>query len=448
MSMNLSGSLAALTKSSNARSARLSSSDPTGGNLDYWMIPPGESVVLGDIEGPGCITHLWMTSFCRKILGPGVVDPILGSNVAPVNEIHNALGVVWEEQDPSYYRKMLIKITWDNAEGPSVLVPMGDFFGIGHSFPGNYQSAPLNVSLKPEEAGKFGAPCARNSYFQMPFQERAKVELVNENDLPVGVYFYLDYELYSEPLPEDTLYFHASWTRSNPCNGWGPELQVNSPEIQGAKNPTHEDNYVVLETKGKGNYVGCNLSVTHFAGSWWGEGDDMIFIDGEEEASITGTGTEDYFLHAWGMQKNAYLYNGSTLHESELPGYQVSYRFHVLDPVRFSESIKVTIEHGHANHLSDDWASTAYWYQYPPAADLTILDVEERLPYIPSITPPQSPARTDLSPEQQQAKDRAAERDKEYRAGKESELQKKYAATRVAEETNVHLADALRKRTR
>src|SRR5699024_8697755 len=134
---HLSGSLAALTQAGSGRTARLSSSDPTGGNLDYWMIPPGESVTLGDIEGPGCITHLWMTSFCRKTLGPGVVDPILGSNVAPVNEIHNALGVVWEEQDPSYYRKVLLRITWDDNDGPSVLVPMGDFFGVGHSYPGN-----------------------------------------------------------------------------------------------------------------------------------------------------------------------------------------------------------------------------------------------------------------------------------------------------------------------
>src|SRR5699024_33230 len=223
---------------------------------------------------------------------------------------------------PSYYRKVLLRITWDDNDGPSVLVPMGDFFGVGHSYPGNYESAPLNVSLKPEEAGKFGAPCSRNSYFQMPFQSRAHVELVNENDLPVGVYFYLDYELYAESLPEDTLYFHANWRRSNPNEGWAPELQVNSPEIQGTKNENPDENYVILHTEGKGNYVGCNLSVTHFQGSWWGEGDDMIYIDGESEPSINGTGTEDYFLHAWGMQKNAYLYNGSTLHESELPGFQ------------------------------------------------------------------------------------------------------------------------------
>lgn len=432
--------LSALTTASSARSARTSSSDPTGGNLDYWMIAPGESVLLGDLEGPGCITHIWMTSFCRRILGPGVVDPYLGSNVAPVNEIHNALGVVWEEQDPTYYRKVLIKITWDDEESPSVLVPFGDFFGIGHSFPGNYQSAPLDVSLKPEEAGRFGAPCARNSYFQMPFQKRAKVELVNENDLPVGVYFYLDYELYSRPLPEDTLYFHASWTRSNPCDGWGPDLQVNSPEVQAAKNPTGAENYVVLETKGRGHYVGCNLSVTHFAGSWWGEGDDMIFIDGERTASISGTGTEDYLGHAWGMQKNAYLYNGTIVHESDLPGYQVSYRFHVLDPIRFKDSIKVTIEHGHANHLSDDWSSTAYWYQTLPSPRLTILPADERIPYIPEITAPKVAYKQELSAERQALKDSAAQRDQAYRKGKSAEMNKKFAATRRAEKREIERA--------
>lgn len=434
--MTIQNSMSSLMRPVEARTARVSSADQTGGNTDYWMIPAGETIVLGDIEGPGCITHIWMTSFCRRILGPGVVDPKLGSHVAPVNEIHPALGVVWEEQDPTYYRKVLIRITWDDEESPSVLVPLGDFFGIGHSYPGNYESAPFNVSLKPEEAGKFGAPCARNCYFPMPFNSRAKIEVINENDVPFGIYFYIDYELYKQPLPEDTLYFHASWSRSNPCEGWGPDLQVNSPEVQGAINSSGDDNYVVLETEGKGHYVGCNLSVTHFQGSWWGEGDDMIFIDGEKEASILGTGTEDYFGHAWGMQRNSFLYNGTIVHEGDLPGYQVSYRFHVLDPVRFSKSVKVTIEHGHANHLSDDWASTAYWYQTLPAPQLEILPVEERLPYIASFEPRKLSQPT-LTAEQEAAHSQAAERDAEYRAVKDSEMDLKLDATRRSQAGNV-----------
>ncbi len=87
----------------------------------------------------------------------------------------------------------------------------------------------------------------------------------------------------------------------------------------------------------------------------------MIFIDDDEwPPSLHRTGSEDYFNHAWGMQDNAFLMNGSALHESIVPGYQVSYRFHLVDPIHFSKRIAVTFEHGHANHLSDDWSSTGF----------------------------------------------------------------------------------------
>ena len=135
-----------------------------------------------------------------------------------------------------------------------------------------------------------------------------------------------------------------------------------------------DDSYVVPETEGRGHYVGCNLSVAHFQGAWWGEGDGMIFIDdGTWPPSLHDTGTEDYVSHAWGMQKNALPMCGTILHESDMPGYQVSYRFRLTDPVHFSKRIKVTIEHGYGNHLSDDWASTAYWYQTLPTAPLSML---------------------------------------------------------------------------
>ena len=94
----------------------------------------------------------------------------------------------------------------------------------------------------------------------------------------------------------------------------------------------------------------------------------MFFIDGEEYPSLNGTGTEDYFNHAWGMQRNAYPFFGTIVHEGDTDGFQVSYRWHITDPVRFEKHLKVTIEHGHANQLSDDWSSTAYWYQILPTA--------------------------------------------------------------------------------
>lgn len=440
MSTYSNGIMQNLTKHKDVRAARISSSDQSGRNQDYWLIPPNETVVLGEIEGPGCLTHMWMTSFCRKILGPSIVDPALGSNVAPVNEIHNALGVTWEEQDPFYYRKALFKITWDDQETPSVLAPFGDFFCVGHSLPGNFQSMPFNVSVKPEEANKFGAPAALNCYFPMPFNKKAKIEIVNENDLPFGLYFYIDYELYKQPLPADTVYFHTSWHRENPCEGWGNDLQVNSPAIQSVANLTGEDNYVILDTKGKGHYVGCNLSVNHFQGSWWGEGDDMIFIDGEEEPSINGTGSEDYFGHAWGMQKNGFLYNGSIIHESDKPGYQVSYRFHIADPIHFNESIKVTLEHGHANHLSDDWSSTAYWYQTLPSPKIDILPVEERLPHVAKMPEVKQKAKKPLTEEQQRAYEAAKERETAYINEKLNQMEIKYEKTRNSTFGNIEHA--------
>jgi hypothetical protein len=392
-------SLEHLTRPTRARTARVSSWDQRGRNQDYWTTPAHSSRVLADLEGPGRITHIWMTQFCRKTLGPGLIDPLEADTVAPVMEIHNALGVNWEEPDADYYRKVLIRITWDDEEEPAVLVPLGDFFGIGHCMPNSYQSALFTVSAKPEESLIFGGSAALNCWAPMPFNKRARIELVNENDLPIQQYFYIDYELFPEDLPEDTLYFHARWNRNNPCNGWAPDIQTNSPEVN-IVDVTGEDNYVILDTQGKGHYVGCNLSVHHRQGSWWGEGNDMIWIDDDFlpdgstswPPSLHGTGTEDYFNHAWGMQKNAYLYHGAILHEADVPGYSVNYRFHVADPVRFEERIKVSIEHGHGNHLADDWASTAYWYQTLPSPKATILPLEQRLPVRPAGQPMPVPA--------------------------------------------------------
>ena len=359
------GAFSNLTHVSRARNGRISSWDQNGKNHDYWLIPPNESVTLGEIFGPGSIRHIWMTSFCRKSIFPGLIPPEDNGRVAPVNEIAPPLGIVWDVRDPDYYRKALLRITWDRQDCPSVLVPFGDFFCIGHSMPVTFNSLPIQVSVNPAEERVFGGAASVSCYFPMPFNEHAKVEIINENDVPFGLYFQIDYELYQEKLGADTAYFHACWKRQLPCEGWGNDILTNSPEINSVSNLTGENNYVLLETEGEGHYVGCNLSVKHFQGSWWGEGDDMFFIDGEEFPSIIGTGTEDYFNHAWGMQQgNHSLYHGSILHERDLPeAYQVAYRFHIEDPVHFQKSIKVTMEHGHANHLSDDWSTTAYWYQ-------------------------------------------------------------------------------------
>ena len=103
--------------------------------------------------------------------------------------------------------------------------------------------------------------------------------------------------------------------------------------------------------------------------NWYGEGDDMIFIDGEQwPPSLHGTGTEDYFNTAYcPADKYDAPYHGMTLPGGpNWSGKSSYYRFHIEDAIHFRKSIKVTIEHGHANHRADDISSTAYWYQLEP----------------------------------------------------------------------------------
>jgi len=335
----------ALATLGRGRTGRCSSWDTAGRNADRWNIPPGETRVLADIRGPGAITHLWMTQ-------------------------------------PNHYRECLLKITWDNARRPSVLVPLGDFFGLGHGLVNSYQSLLFTASTNQNH--RFNQGCALNCYVRMPFRERALVELVNESDEPHMQYFYVDYETCDAP-PTDAGYFHAEFRRANPFGGWGHEVRVNKPEanIVNKGKLAWENNYVILDTRGRGHYIGCNLSVTNFQGTWWGEGDDMIWVDGYKwPPDLHGTGSEDYLNQAWGMQPNAFLRNGSSIHEQHTQGYQTSYVFHVENPVRFEKDIKVTIEHGHGNHLANEMASTAYWYAEKPTAAVNPPPVKKRLPVL------------------------------------------------------------------
>lgn len=173
-----------LTTVADARTARASSWDQSGRNKDYWLVNAGDTAVMADVEGPGCINHIWVTTFCREILGPSIQHPVLSGSVAPVTEMENAEGVNWEINDPDYYRKVLIRMTWDDFDGPSVLAPLGDFFCIGHSMPSSFSSIPFNVSSRPCEELTFGGTASMNCYFPMPFNKRAKIEVIKSAITP------------------------------------------------------------------------------------------------------------------------------------------------------------------------------------------------------------------------------------------------------------------------
>jgi Protein of unknown function (DUF2961) len=435
--------LSSVCRRVDARTARSSSWDHNGRNEDAWVILPGETAVVADLEGPGAITHLWFTQTCRIVGGPALVNP--DEQGVAMLEINNALGVSWETTAPDFYRDIVVRIYWDHQDTPSVCAPLGDFFCLGNSIAGDFTSLPFTVSVKPELRNTFGGPAAFNCYLRMPFAKHCRFELENQGDLPYFQYFYIDYELHREPLPEDALYFHAAWRRESPCDGWGPQLQVNSADVN-ISNLDGAGNYVILDTTGAGNYIGCNLSVAHFQGSWWGEGDDMIFIDGEQwPPSLHGTGSEDYFGHGWGMQATSHPMCGSIVHESELPGFQVSYRWHLVDPVRFAKSIRVTLEHGHANHLADDWASTAYWYQTLPSPVLTLPPVQDRKPVRPhaTVVGAVTTSTTDAQREQLAG---AAERRDSYVVARQDWLERRADESRRRAQANTAHARDLRSR--
>jgi len=322
---------------------RVSSYDQSGRNMDNIRIKGSEKYQICDLNGPGAIKHIWMTLASR---------------------------------DPHYLRKMIIRMWWDNEKNPSVDVPIGDFFGIGHGKTANFWSLPF--SNGPNDGKGF------NCFFPMPFSDRATIEVKNESENIIILYYYIDYEEYPN-LDEDYGRFHATWHRSNPCEGkeYRPGKKV---EHFIRSNKTHENDYLVLDAEGEGHYVGMHLNIHNLfeteKHNWPGEGDDYIEID-DGEIILYGTGTEDYFCTAW-CPKQYYCspYFGVSLPGGKNWSGKISYyRYHIEDPIYFHKNIKVKIEHGHANQRSDDWSSTAYWYQKEPHKKFTpLLPVEERLP--------------------------------------------------------------------
>ena len=289
-----------------------------------WKVRPcitlkqGETVTLAEIEGPGVIRHIWIT----------------------VRE--------------AAYRSCVLRMYWDGEETPSVEVPLGDFFACGHGMRAKVNSLPICVN----PTGGF------NSYWPMPFRKSAVVTVQNEWHEDIGGFFYqFDYSL--EPVPNEAAYLHAQWRRS-----------VTTREY-----PEH----VVLDgVKGKGHYVGTYLAWTAFSNGWWGEGEMKFYLDGDGEyPTICTTGTEDYFGGAWCFRnKEGREDPFSTpflglpfveLEDNKVPRFGL-YRWHIMDPVRFDEDLRATIQalgwwpDHKFEPLTDDIASVGYWYQTEPHA--------------------------------------------------------------------------------
>lgn len=348
--------LTAVTQPHDYVQKRSSSYDRDGANADARTILPGETLTVLDNRGPGAITHIWFT-------------------IASPEELH--------------LKKLVLRMYWDDESTPSVESPVGDFFGLGLGEYFLYQSIPLSV----------GADKALNSFFVMPFQKRALITVTNEGTQKVDAFYYnIDHRACANPLPAGTSYFHAQYRQAAPAKGWTNDWKDNGdPKVNNYKNLTGQDNYVWMEARGRGQFAGVTMSILQNQDFWWGEGDDMFFIDGER-LSINGTGSEDYFLGAWGFGTHSFAYGlyGAPVKGDEKAGSRTSvYRFHLDSPIPFTRSIRATIEHGHANHRSDNFYSVAYWYQSEPHAPFPELPaVAERLPRIRNVGGPGNPSTT------------------------------------------------------
>jgi hypothetical protein len=333
--------LEAITRPQAGRSLRASSGNPVD-NRDSAKFACGESRTIANLQGPGKITHLWLTP---------------------------------SSLDIRYPRALVLRIYWDGAERPSVEVPLGDFFAVGNGMRANVNSLPVKVS-------SYGR--GYNCYWQMPFRQQAKITLTNESDRePASCYYHVDWVRLDEPV-EPTMFFHARYHQEPP-----------SP--QGAP-------YTVFVGRGRGHYVGTVLSSQNGIGHWFGEGDDLFFIDGEEQASIQGTGTEDYFNEAWNMRVHSSLFNGCTVFEPRAPDARVTaFRWHLADPIIFQRSLQFQIERrgflmnsqgevvAESGPRPDFWSSVSFWYQdtiaapwceFPPYRDRVNPEVVLHLPRV------------------------------------------------------------------
>jgi hypothetical protein len=277
-----------------------------------------------DTDGPGTVSHLWFTI---------------------------------SSDEPYHLKRIVLRIYWDGEATPSVEAPIGDFFGLGLGDYYSWQSELLSV----------GSENSLNSFFPMPFQRHAKVTVTNEGKQPIGSFYYnIDYQTDSHPLPIGTLYFHAQYRQAQPNHGWTNNWTTNGdPLVDDKRNLNGQDNYVWMEAKGSGQFVGVVMSVMQNQDGWWGEGDDMFFVDDDAAPAISVVGPE-------------------------LAGSRSSvYRFHLDAPIPFRRSFKATIEHGNANHRSDNFYSVAYWYQAEPHAPFPPLPpVDQRLPVVQQVGGP------------------------------------------------------------
>jgi len=357
MNMNLGN----LSRLSDAESRSVSAENPTGekgkagmateGTGAHWardlgqgwkvspsvVIPAGETVELANLHGSGAIQQMWMTT-----TGP--------------------------------WRFHILRIYWDEQEQPSVECPIGDFFAAGWANRENFSPVvSLPVCVNPGSAF--------NCYWEMPFRKRCRITIENISDKEFPCFYQINYAL--TEVPDECAYFHAHFRRTNPL-------------------PYREVYTIVDGIQGQGQFVGTYLAWGVNNDGWWGEGEIKFYLDGDTDfPTICGTGTEDYFCGSYNFENQAEKkyqeYNSPYAGVPQIirpDGLYLSqqrfsmYRWHIMDPIRFKQDLKVTIQAlgwrsgDRYLPLQDDIASVAFWYQTLPAAPFPRLPERDYLEII------------------------------------------------------------------
>ncbi len=282
------------------------------------QIQPGETVQLCDIEGPGTIRHIWITT----------------------------------DRKPVVQRACVMRAYWEGQEHPSIECPIGDLFGFAHGRITSYHSAVHSV----------GPTGGRNIWLPMPFVTRAKLTFTNESDKTVPLFYQIGYTI-GDKHSADVGRLHVLFRRENPTT-------------------EKKDFELLPQRTQKGRFIGSVIGIRNLhPDQWWGEGEIKVYMDGDQEfPTIVGTGSEDYVGLAWGIQLAPFLYNGCSLNDKSfvsmyrwhLPdpiAWQKEARI-TIQQIAWKNGLAET---------QDDWSCATFWYEPSPSAALPALpDVKAR----------------------------------------------------------------------
>jgi len=269
----------------------------------------GKDVELCDIEGPGMIRHIWMTT----------------------------------SNNPLNLRSLVIRAWWDGQKHPSIECPIGDFMGFAHGRVLPYFSAVHSL----------GKNAGMNIWLPMPFAKRARITLTNEGKENVPLFYQVDYTV-KDAHPSDVGRLHVLFQRENPTT-------------------ERQDFELLPQRTGKGRYVGALIGIRNLhTGQWWGEGEIKVYLDGDKKfATLVGTGSEDYVGLSYGMQQTPYLYNGCNLNENNFvsmyrwhlpdPIYWQKEARITIQQIAWKNGLAET---------QDDWSTATFWYEPVPSAAL------------------------------------------------------------------------------